>query len=113
MGCSSAFTITLSTPIGGPGAYKITGAMDDIAIRCAYDSSGVYPGTIRDCDKLFIGFDGSGSLEAIESPRVSRLSLAISRDGDVIASKTFAPKYSFKELNGPGCGTCAFAHDSL
>ena len=55
----------------------------------------------------------AGALVSIESPRVARLSLTIARDGVVVASKAFVPKYSYEELNGPGCGTCASASDTL
>jgi len=111
MGCGAAFTIRMTEPLGEPGSYEIVATSDAGESRCTYALplvSGAW-----DCGDLFVGFDGAGALAVIHSPRVRRLVVTITRDGVVVASKAFSPEYSFKELNGPGCGTCPFASDSL
>lgn len=113
MGCGPAFTIRLDEPLGEPGSYQIAAVAEDGEHRCEYDVPLVPENLARDCGALYLGFDASGALAVIESPRVARLSLTIVRDGVVVASKAFAPKYSFEELNGPGCGTCASASGRL
>ena len=86
---------------------------EDGEYRCE-DAVPVAPENLaRDGGALYLGFDAAGALVSIESPRVARLSLTIARDGVVVASKAFVPKYSYEELNGPGCGTCASASDTL
>lgn len=113
MGCGPALTIQLSEPLAGEGAYEIVGVMDGREVRCAYDAAEVYPASSRDCDGLSIGFDASSALVAIESPQVSHLVLSLVKNGSVMANKTFAPEYSFEELNGPGCGACPSARVSF
>lgn len=114
MGCGPAFTIRMNEPLGEPGSYEVLAVSESGEIRCEYQSPLPQPISTRDCGSLRLWFDAAGALTSVVSDRlIGRLALSISRDGVVVAEKTFSPEYSFDELNGPGCGTCASASDSL
>jgi hypothetical protein len=110
MGCGPAFTIRFDEPLRAAGSYEIVGVSEGGESRCHYELPVAQANLARDCGNLYLGFDASGALASIEStPRVRSLAVSIARDGVTVAARTFSPDYSFEELNGPGCGTCASA----
>lgn len=61
------------------------------------------------------GLDGGFRLRipAGEEPGPSRVSIAVRLDGDSVLERTVTPSYTVDEPNGPGCGECARASDTL
>lgn len=56
---------------------------------------------------------GRGILWLSVDGKIKDLSVTITLDDAPFADQTFTPKYEDVELNGPGCGTCPAAGETL
>src|SRR5690606_24533378 len=124
IGCSPGLLIGLDRPLEQPGRYTVVVLADGQAMSC----------TTRLCrSSAPDGCDASLSTSATgamsrhgrseAAPRnlaevgingqYESVAVSIELDGDLLAEAAFSPEYRDVELNGPGCGTCPTAQETL
>jgi len=113
IGCIPNLTITPERPLRDSGEYQVDFVADGETMsctvkvpsaaspKCTDDRAYVYQE--RDRGILWLSVDGTHKT----------VSVTMARDGTPVADQTFLPSYEGVEINGPGCGTCPAAAESL
>jgi hypothetical protein len=124
IGCADGLTISLKKASGSwePGMYSVEIDADGKKIACTTQIplSGASPSSCDDAAVL-LGTSGSalpasehGLSDLIFHSAPKQVSVTVSRDGAMLATKDFTPTYQKSQPNGPDCEPiCNQASDSL
>jgi hypothetical protein len=113
IGCIPNVTINLEHPLTESGQYQVDFVADDKTMICRVK---VPSSTSPDCtdDRVYVYQErGKGILWLSVDGKLKEVSVTITRDDAPVTDQSFSPKYEDTELNGPGCGTCPAAAETL
>jgi hypothetical protein len=113
IGCIEAVTVSFSHPVSQAGAYIVDLGADATHLKCTITLP-AHGSASCDDPRAYVFVDSAGALTfASVDGRIKSLAVTVLRDGTEVASGTFQPAYQGVELNGPGCGTCSQATETL
>jgi hypothetical protein len=113
IGCLEAATVNFSRPLSQSGTYTVEVGADGTHLKCTITLPSRRPSTCSD-QRAYVFVDSAGALTGVSvDGHLESLTVTVLRDGRQVADGTFQPSYEGIELNGPGCGTCAQATETL
>jgi len=113
IGCIPNVTITPEHPLTDHGQYRVDFVADGKAMSCIVK---VPSSTSPDCtnDRVYVYQERDrGILWLSVDGKLEEVSVTITLDDAPVADQTFLPSYEETEINGPGCGTCPAAGETL
>ena len=113
IGCIPNVTITPEHPISEAGQYQVDFVADGENMGCSVKVPNTAPPKCTDERAYVYQESGRGILWLSVDGKIKDLSVTITHDGAPFADQTFSPSYEDVEFNGPGCGTCPAAGETL
>jgi hypothetical protein len=112
-GCVQAVTITLERPLSDPGSYEVDFVADGVTMSCTLTVPSTKPSRCTNSRAFVSQEEGRGIVFLSMDGKFESLSVTVLRDGSTLAEQTYSVAYQGVELNGPGCGTCPAASETL
>ncbi len=113
MGCVQSVTVTPKHPLADPGNYVVDMVADGVTMTCTLTVPSTVPAKCSD-SRAYVYQEKANGIEWVSvDGKVKSLSVSIDRGADTIADQTYSVSYQNREQNGPGCGTCPQASETL
>ena len=113
VGCIQAVTVTPDHALSDPGHYEVDFVADGVDMSCTLTVPSTAPAKCSD-SRAYVSQDkGRGIVFLSVDGKYKSLSVTVLKDGNTLAEQTYAVAYQGVEINGPGCGTCPAASETL